>query len=88
LGREGKLLGEEGKRVLWRILRLTAGWSLIAVGVVGLFLPILQGFLFIFSGLAILSTESPWARRLLDKLKAWRKDWRNKKKTESLPPKP
>jgi uncharacterized protein (TIGR02611 family) len=81
------MLGEEGKRVLWRILRLTAGWSLIAVGVIGLFLPILQGFLFIFSGLAILSTESPWARRLLDKLKAWRKNWR-KRKTESLPPKP
>jgi uncharacterized membrane protein YbaN (DUF454 family) len=81
------LLGEEGKRVLWRILRLTAGWSLIAVGVVGLFLPILQGFLFILSGLAILSTESPWARRLLDKLKAWRKSLRNKK-SEGVPPEP
>jgi uncharacterized membrane protein YbaN (DUF454 family) len=81
------LLGEEGKRVLWRILRLTAGWSLIAVGVVGLFLPILQGFLFIFSGLAILSTESPWARKLLDKLKAWRKS-RRKKKSEGVPPEP
>ena len=81
------MLGEEGKRVLWRILRLTAGWSLIAVGVVGLFLPILQGFLFIFSGLAILSTESPWARRLLDKLKAWRKSWRDKK-SAGVPPEP
>ena len=80
------MLGEEGKRVLWRILRLTAGWSLIVVGVIGLFLPILQGFLFIFSGLAILSTESPWARRLLDKLKAWRKGWRKKKHGE-VPPK-
>jgi len=79
------LLGEEGKRLIWRILRLTAGWALIAVGVVGLFLPILQGFLFILSGLAILSTESRWARRVLERLSALRKSWR-KKKSEGSPP--
>lgn len=57
----------------WRIFRLVAGWILVVVGVIGLFLPVLQGFLFIFSGLALLSTESPWARRLLTRLKSWRK---------------
>ncbi len=57
----------------WRIFRLVAGWTLLAVGVVGLFLPVLQGFLLIISGLALLSTESPWARRLLDRLKSLRK---------------
>jgi uncharacterized protein len=66
----------EGRKLLWRILRLTAGWSLIAVGIVGLFLPILQGILFIASGLAVLSTESRWAKQLLDRLSAWRKSRR------------
>ena len=61
------------RSMAWRIFRLVAGWTLVVVGVVGLFLPVLQGFLLIISGLAVLSTESPWARRLLDRLKRLRK---------------
>ncbi|MFV2071467.1 MAG: PGPGW domain-containing protein [Thermoanaerobaculales bacterium] len=53
-----------------RIAVLTLGWALIALGVVGLFLPVLQGVLFIFLGLYLLSRESAAARRLLDKLRA------------------
>ncbi len=71
---------ERGKRLLWRVLRLTAGWSLILVGVVGLFLPILQGILLIASGLAVLSTESRWARAALDRFAAWRKSRRSDEK--------
>ncbi len=52
-----------------RILLLILGWSFIALGVVGLFLPILQGVLFILIGLAILSSEYVWAHRLLTKLR-------------------
>ncbi len=66
----------EGKRLFWRVVRLTVGWALLVLGVIGLFLPLLQGILFIFSGLAVLSTESPWARRLLDRLKEWRRSRR------------
>jgi len=47
-----------------------AGLSLIALGIVGLFLPVLQGVLFIVAGLAILSSHSPLALRILDALKA------------------
>jgi len=47
-----------------------AGLSLIALGLVGLFLPVLQGVLFILAGLAILSSHSPLALRILDALKA------------------
>jgi len=47
-----------------------AGLSLIALGIVGLFLPVLQGVLFILAGLAILSSHSPLALRILDALKA------------------
>jgi len=61
------------RRLLWRIVRLAAGWSLLFFGVIGLFLPVLQGILFIASGLAVLSTESQWARRLLERLKSWRR---------------
>ena len=67
------MLSEEGKKLIWRILRLTAGWSLIAVGIVGLFLPFLQGILLIVSGLAVLSTESRWAKVLLQRFSAWMK---------------
>ena len=73
------MLGEEGKKLVWRILRLTAGWSLIIVGIIGLFLPILQGVLLILSGLAVLSTESRWARALLDRFAAWRRTRRQDK---------
>ena len=74
------MLGEEGKRIAWRVLRLTAGWSLIVIGVIGLFLPVLQGILFLASGLAVLSTESRWARALLDRFSAWRKARRRDRK--------
>lgn len=63
-----------GKRTLfWRIVRLSAGWALLVLGVIGLFLPILQGLIFIASGLALLSTDLPWAKNLLDRLSRWRK---------------
>lgn len=52
-----------------RILALIAGWSFILLGILGLFLPILQGFLFLLVGLIILSSEYVWAHRLLSKLR-------------------
>ena len=39
------------------------------MGIVGLFLPVLQGILFILIGLIILSSEYVWAHHLLEKLK-------------------
>ena len=48
-----------------RILVLGVGWGFILLGIVGLFLPILQGILFLLVGLAILSIESPFARGIL-----------------------
>jgi uncharacterized membrane protein YbaN (DUF454 family) len=52
------------------ILIQVVGWIFIALGVVGLFLPILQGVLFLFIGLIILSTEYAWAHHLLTKIRA------------------
>ena len=53
-----------------RLIVQLVGWAFIVVGIVGLFLPVLQGILFLLIGLIILSTEYHWARRLLEKVKA------------------
>jgi uncharacterized protein (TIGR02611 family) len=52
-----------------RILVLIIGWIFICFGIIGLFLPVLQGILCILIGLAILSTEYVWAHHLLAKLR-------------------
>lgn len=44
---------------------LLLGWGFIALGVVGLFLPVLQGMLFLVIGLTIISSEYAWAHHLL-----------------------
>ena len=58
------------RKQIRRIVVLMVGWALIALGVVGLFLPVLQGVLFILLGLYVLSRESKTARRWLDRLRA------------------
>ena len=57
-------------RLAKRIAILALGWVFILFGIVGLFLPILQGILFLLIGLALLSIESVTARRLLERLRA------------------
>ncbi len=52
-----------------RILVLIVGWAFIVLGIVGLFLPVLQGVLFLLVGLIILSSEYVWAHRLLTRLR-------------------
>ena len=47
---------------------LIIGWIFIGLGILGLFLPILQGVLFIMIGLAILSSRSKTIRRFLEYL--------------------
>jgi uncharacterized protein len=47
---------------------IVVGWLFLLLGIAGLFLPILQGILFILIGLAILSTEYIWAHHLLHRL--------------------
>ena len=47
---------------------IIVGWFFVLLGIVGLFLPILQGILFIMIGLAILSSRSELIRRFLKRL--------------------
>jgi hypothetical protein len=53
------------KIILWQAL----GYFFLVLGVLGMFLPILQGFLFLAIGLIILARHAPWAERLLDYLR-------------------
>ncbi|MDF2763638.1 MAG: hypothetical protein K0S81_632 [Rhodospirillales bacterium] len=52
---------------LRRIAILILGWIFILLGIAGLFLPFLQGFLFLFIGVLLLSRESEIVRRQLER---------------------
>ena len=67
---------------LWLRLAVNfVGWVLIAIGVVGLFLPVLQGGLSLALGFALLSIGSPtihlWLRRSMGR---WPRLWRRMEK--------
>ncbi|MBD1371205.1 DUF454 family protein [Hazenella sp. IB182357] len=51
-----------------RIILNTLGWIFIFLGILGLFLPVLQGILFLIIGLYFLSFNSPKAKKLLTHL--------------------
>ena len=57
-------------RLAKRVIVLALGWGFIVLGVIGLVVPILQGILFLLIGLALLSSESETARRILERLRA------------------
>jgi uncharacterized membrane protein YbaN (DUF454 family) len=52
-----------------RYLKLGAGWFLVGVGVIGLFVPVLQGLLLIGIGTALLSKESERVRTVVESFK-------------------
>ncbi|CAN5798465.1 hypothetical protein BH23ACT5_BH23ACT5_24490 [soil metagenome] len=47
-----------------RLARITAGGVLVVVGLVGLVMPVMPGWLFIIPGLTLWSSEFRWAARL------------------------
>ena len=49
--------GTRLKVIVWQVL----GYGFLVLGVLGMFLPILQGFLFLAIGLIILARHAPWA---------------------------
>jgi uncharacterized protein len=52
-----------------RFALVAAGWILVALGVAGLFLPVLPGIVLLLLGLWMLSSEYEWARRWSLKLR-------------------
>ncbi len=57
-------------------VRLAVGSGLVVLGVLGLFLPVLQGVLFLAAGSALLATDVPMVQRWLDRTLAEWKRWR------------
>lgn len=55
--------------LFWKIVSISSGSILILLGIVGLFLPILQGWLMILAGLALLSPHSKCAHGIMTWLK-------------------
>ena len=54
-------------RFIIGIIQTVAGWVFIVLGILGLFLPILQGILFLVIGLMLLSTRYEFAQNILHK---------------------
>jgi len=63
--------GLEGsaKHPVWRGVKITLGLILLPLGVVGLFLPFLQGVLLLLVAVALLSSEVPFVARLRDRVR-------------------
>ncbi len=55
--------------MILRAVNLGLGYGLIALGVVGVILPILHGTLFVVAGLVVLARHEPWAAAVLARLK-------------------
>jgi hypothetical protein len=64
-----KLLPPRASGLFWKharkIVVLVIGSTIVLVGIAGLILPIMPGWLIIFPGLALLATEFAWARWIL-----------------------
>jgi uncharacterized membrane protein YbaN (DUF454 family) len=63
--------GLEGssKNPIWRWVKITLGLILLPLGVIGLFLPFLQGVLFLLASFALLSSEIPFVARFRDRVR-------------------
>ena len=72
----------------WAPLRIVAGLLLVALGLVGALLPVVQGWMFLIPGLALLSRHFHWARRLRAVARAARAKWRRRKPRRGLPANP
>jgi uncharacterized membrane protein YbaN (DUF454 family) len=71
-----------------RPVRLSAGIALMVLGVLGLFLPILQGFLFLSLGTIALSYDVPFFARVAHGVRAWWQRRRARNRTPLPPFKP
>jgi uncharacterized membrane protein YbaN (DUF454 family) len=57
------------RRHALRIARVSIGSLLLVVGVIGGFIPIFQGWIFVLAGLSLLAQESDRIRMLLDRVR-------------------
>lgn len=60
---------------VWPVLRQVVGWLLIILGVLGLFLPVLQGVLFLMLGIALVGRRNWLIRWVCVNLKLMCRRW-------------
>ena len=56
------------KATFHRFIKIISGWLLVTLGVIGWFLPILPGTLFVVLGFTILSSQSDWVQKMIASL--------------------
>jgi len=56
------------KTTFYSLMKLISGWTLVFLGVIGWFIPVVPGTIFIFLGFALISSQSEWVRNLIDSL--------------------
>jgi len=64
-------------------MRIVVGIILVVLGLLGLILPIMPGWVFLIPGLILLSTKFTWARRLLERLRPPRRAGDDPRKPQS-----
>lgn len=52
-------------------LKIISGFGLLLLGIAGIILPVMPGWIFLIPGLVILSDHFVWAKRLLDRAKLY-----------------
>lgn len=52
-----------------RLFKLTVGWMLLLLGIIGWLLPVVPGTPFVLVGVAILSAQSEWLRHKIEGLR-------------------
>lgn len=60
---------------VWRMVRIVVGIALIPIGIVGLFVPVLQGVLLLVLAFALLASEIPLFAKWRDKLRQRYPEW-------------
>jgi predicted tellurium resistance membrane protein TerC len=68
------------KNTLKKIGRITGGILLILLGIIGGFIPILQGWMFILAGLYLLKDDIPIVRKYYDQIVQWIEEKKQKQK--------
>ena len=59
----------ERRHPLWRTVRIVVGVALIPLGIVGLFIPVLQGVVLLLVAFALLASDIPVIRKWRDELR-------------------
>jgi uncharacterized membrane protein YbaN (DUF454 family) len=60
------------------VLRMVGGFALVTIGVIGLILPIMPGWIFLIPGMGLLAERYDWAKRLVN--------WAKQKAKSSISP--